>query len=113
MPANLGLAHLSNAFLIVSLLCYSLAVLAFAGDFAFGRRRGAGAGQEARARVPELVGAGGADGSTPGETPSAGPPAPPSASRSRPEPAAGRWVRAALAATTVGLVAHVLGVVTR
>ena len=111
MPANMGLAHLSNAFLIVALLCYSLAVLAFAGDFAFGRRRGAAAGRQARARVPELVGVGAADGSAPGDAAPAGPAAVGSASR--PEPAAGRWVRAALAATTVGLAAHVLGVITR
>jgi cytochrome c-type biogenesis protein CcsB len=113
MPANLGLAHLSNAFLIVALLCYSLAVLAFAGDFAFGRRRGAAGGRQARARVPALVGVGAADGSPPGDAAPGGAPAAPSAPRSRPEPAAGRWVRAALAATTVGLAAHLLGVITR
>ena len=96
MPANLGLAHLSNAFLIVALLCYSLAVLAFAGDFAFGRGRGAAAGRQARARVPELVGVGAADGSAPGDAAPADSSAPGSASRSRPEPAAGRWVRIAL-----------------
>jgi cytochrome c-type biogenesis protein CcsB len=111
MPANLGLAHLSNAFLIVALLCYSLAVLAFAGDFAFGRRRGAAAGRQARARVPELVGVGAADGA-PGDAAPADSPAPGSASRSRPEPAS-RWVRVALVATTVGLAAHVSGVITR
>jgi cytochrome c-type biogenesis protein CcsB len=112
MPANLGLAHLSNACLIVALLCYSLAVLAFAGDFAFGRRRGAAAGRQARARVPELVGVGATDGSAPGDAAPADSPAPGSASRSRPEPAS-RWIRAALVATTVGLAAHVLGVITR
>jgi cytochrome c-type biogenesis protein CcsB len=111
MPANLGLAHLSNAFLIVALLCYSLAVLAFAGDFAFGRRRGAAAGRQARARVPELVGVGAADGA-PADAAPADSPAPGSASRSRPEPAS-RWVRVALVATTVGLAAHVSGVITR
>jgi cytochrome c-type biogenesis protein CcsB len=119
MPANLGLAHLSNAFLIVALLCYSLAVLAFAGDFAFGRRRGAAAGRQARSRVPELVGVGAADSSVPGDADAAPPDSPASGSgsrsrsRSRPEPAAGPWVRAALVATTVGLAAHVLGVITR
>jgi len=117
MPANLGLAHLSNAFLIVALLCYSLAVLAFAGDFAFGRRRGAAAGRQARARVPELVGAGAADSSAPGDADAAAADSPASGtgsrSRSRHEPAAGPWVRAALVATTVGLTAHVLGVIIR
>jgi len=117
MPANLGLAHLSNAFLIVALLCYSLAVLAFAGDFAFGRLRGAAAGRQARARVPELVGAGAADSSAPGDADAAAADSPASGSgsrsRSRHEPAAGPWVRAALVATTVGLTAHVLGVIIR
>jgi cytochrome c-type biogenesis protein CcsB len=112
MPANLGLAHLSNAFLVVALLCYSLAVLAFAGDFAFGRRRGTAAGRQARARVPELVGVGAADGSR-GEDGAAGGDQPAPDSVARPKPDAGRWVRVALAATTVGLAAHVVGVITR
>ncbi len=112
MPANLGLAHLSNAFLVVALLCYSLAVLAFAGDFAFGRRRGTAAGRQARARVPELVGVGAADGSL-GEDGAAGGDQPAPDSVARPKPDAGRWVRVALAATTVGLAAHVVGVITR
>ncbi len=112
MPANLGLAHLSNAFLVVALLCYSFAVLAFAGDFAFGRRRGTAAGRQARARVPELVGVGAADGSLGEDGAAGGDQAAPDSVR-RPEPAAGRWVRAALAATAVGLAAHVIGVITR
>jgi cytochrome c-type biogenesis protein CcsB len=36
---NIGLGHISNDFLIAALLIYSLSVLAFAGDFAFGRPR--------------------------------------------------------------------------
>jgi cytochrome c-type biogenesis protein CcsB len=56
---------------------------------------------------------GAADGSAPGDAAPADSSAPGSASRSRPEPAAGRWVRTALTATTVGLAAHVLGVITR
>ncbi len=39
MPANIGMAHVSSDFMIVALLVYSLAVLAFAGDYAFGRPR--------------------------------------------------------------------------
>jgi cytochrome c-type biogenesis protein CcsB len=114
MPANLGLAQLSDGFLIATLLCYSLAVLAFAGDFAFGKRRGA-ALQQARARVPALVG-GGAGAA--GDRPADGPPAPglaaaegPAGARS--ESRAGAWVRVALAVTMAGVVAHVLGVITR
>jgi cytochrome c-type biogenesis protein CcsB len=125
MPANLGMAQLSNAFLVAALLCYSLAVLAFAGDYAFGRRRGAAAGTQARARVPELVGVGAADGSIAGDAATDGLPAPDSATGDGPanprsvsksvEPGTkpGRWVQAALAAVMVGLVAHVLGVITR
>jgi cytochrome c-type biogenesis protein CcsB len=108
MPANLGLAQLSNGFLLVALGGYSLAVLAFAGDFAFGRVRRSGA--MARSRVPALVGAGATADDDPagampppgrrpaGETALAGP---------------GRWVRAALVATSVGLAAHTTGVIIR
>ena len=39
MSVNLGLAQVSGDFLIAALVIYSLAVLAFAGDFAFGRPR--------------------------------------------------------------------------
>ena len=38
MPDNQGLSHLSDHFLIVAVVLYSLAVIAFAADFAFGRR---------------------------------------------------------------------------
>jgi cytochrome c-type biogenesis protein CcsB len=37
VPVNLGLAQLSNHFLICTVVLYSLALLAYAGDFAFGR----------------------------------------------------------------------------
>jgi cytochrome c-type biogenesis protein CcsB len=131
MPANLGLAQLSNAFLVAALLCYSLAVLAFAGDFAFGRRRGTAAAEQARARVPELVGVAAADAGVAGDAAADGSPAPvlgdgpvpprpvsdpvPAVSLSRPEPVpgAGRWVRVALVVTLAGVAAHVLGVITR
>jgi hypothetical protein len=36
---NLGLAQVSSDFLVAAIVIYSLAVLAFAGDFAFGRPR--------------------------------------------------------------------------
>ena len=51
MPVNVALGHVSNAFMIAALVIYSLSVVAFAGDFAFGRPR--------RADIsirPELVG---------------------------------------------------------
>src|SRR6266851_5213642 len=43
MPVNLALGHVSNGFLITALVIYSLSVVAFAGDFAFGRPRRAAA----------------------------------------------------------------------
>ncbi len=49
MPVNLTLGHVSNDFLIAALIIYSLAVVAFAGDFAFGRPRRAGSAARVQA----------------------------------------------------------------
>ena len=59
MPDNQGLSHLSDHFLIVAVVLYSLAVIAFAADFAFGRRSPvvSRAGAGVRHRVPAAVGA--------------------------------------------------------
>ena len=87
MPVNVALGHVSNAFLIAALVIYSLSVVAFAGDFAFGRPRRAAAarGEEARDRAAALAAVGAAGGPapaepgsvlTPGETT---PPSPPEA----------------------------------
>jgi cytochrome c-type biogenesis protein CcsB len=59
MPDNQGLSHLSDHFLIVAVVLYSLAVIAFAADFAFGRRSPvvSRAGAGLRNRVPAAVGA--------------------------------------------------------
>jgi cytochrome c-type biogenesis protein CcsB len=57
MPVNLALGHVSTGFMIAALMIYSLAVLAFAADFAFGRpKRGAVAGRT-QVRTLEKVGA--------------------------------------------------------
>jgi cytochrome c-type biogenesis protein CcsB len=119
VPVNIALGHVSNDFMIAALLIYSLAVLAFAGDFAFGRPQRAGAvasAQQARARTLASVGAAGA---------AAGPEAaaPGSAGPDRlPELAvppfrailqAGPWVRAAMALSAAGVVAQTVAVVTR
>ena len=56
MPDNQGLSHLSDHFLIVAVVLYSLAVIAFAADFAFGRRSTVVA--QAETGVPDLVPAG-------------------------------------------------------
>ena len=39
MPVNVGLAQLSDHFLLATVFFYALAVVAYAGDFAFGHRR--------------------------------------------------------------------------
>jgi cytochrome c-type biogenesis protein CcsB len=60
MPDNQGLSHLSDHFLIVAVVLYSLAVIAFAADFAFGRRSPVVTRAQAHApdRVPAGVAAG-------------------------------------------------------
>jgi len=63
MPVNVALGHVSNAFLIAALVIYSLSVVAFAGDFAFGRPRRAAAatrGQQAQDRAATLASVGAA-----------------------------------------------------
>src|ERR1700726_1550861 len=58
MPVNLALGHVSNDFLIAALVVYSLSVVAFAGDFAFGRPRRADATarvRQARERATALA----------------------------------------------------------
>jgi cytochrome c-type biogenesis protein CcsB len=149
MAVNQSLSHLSDQFLIISVALYSLAVLAFAAEFAFGRRAPA----TVAADVPELVpagvsagagdagatgaGEGAAGAGTPGAgatgagvagagTASAGtggagtPVAPPADGEARGLKRgaraglpAGPWVRAGLTVTSLGLVLHITGVVTR
>jgi cytochrome c-type biogenesis protein CcsB len=138
VPVNLALGHVSTDFLIAALVIYSLSVVAFAGDFAFGRpRRAASAatGQQARQRAGALASVGAAAAASAVPPASSAPPAssPPSAPAapsaprsaapdSMPEVAvpplraigqAGRWVQAALALSAVGVLAHVVAVVTR
>jgi cytochrome c-type biogenesis protein CcsB len=54
VPINTGLAHLSNGLLLTAVVIYAVAMLAFACDFAFGKKR---APDVARVRVRELVSA--------------------------------------------------------
>ena len=135
MPVNVALGHVSNAFLIAALVIYSLSVVAFAGDFAFGRpRRAAEAarGQQAQDRAAALAPVGAA--SAAGVPAPAGPgvPATPIPATTGGEPAdgagsmpelevpalraireAGRWVVAAVALAAVGAAAHTTAVITR
>ncbi len=139
MSVNQALAQVSGDFMIAALVIYSLAVLGFAGDFAFGRPRRAAATRGAAAeRVAELttVGAasaggtgsggpagastvaGGADGAGAGVAGSGGTGSVGTLPARR-QPvlrdiwAAGPWVRAAVALSAVGILAHVIAVVTR
>ena len=127
MPINEGLANLSHYAFVATVVAYALAVLAFAGDFAFGRqvlgqlkqagepaadlvavgasgtsRDLAATGQGPAGAVPAAAGGTGPDGPGP-----AGPGAGPGAR------AMGRWVQVALVLTALGLGAHILGVVSR
>jgi cytochrome c-type biogenesis protein CcsB len=142
MPVNLALGHASNDFLIVALVIYSLSVVAFAGDFAFGRPRRAessGRVQQAQQRAAALatVGAAGrtapaapagdgdATGAAAGSASGSGSGSDSTDSistDSMPEVAlpplrairaAGRWVQAAVVLSGAGVVAHTVAVVTR
>jgi cytochrome c-type biogenesis protein CcsB len=129
MPVNVALGHVSNAFLIAALVIYSLSVVAFAGDFAFGRPRRAAAaasGQQARDRATALASVGAAAaGSAPAEpeVPAAtagGEPVDDAGSMPELEvPAlraireAGRWVVAAVALAAIGAAAHTTAVIAR
>jgi cytochrome c-type biogenesis protein CcsB len=129
MSVNLGFAQASNDFLIAALLIYSVAVLAFAGDYAFGRpRRTAAAKAAAVPATAQLatVGVGAASGSAggavAGPAESAGQAVPPGGTGKVPAPRtgamkamweAGPWVRAAVTFSALGMVAHLVAVVTR
>jgi cytochrome c-type biogenesis protein CcsB len=119
MPDNQGLSHLSDHFLIVAVVLYSLAVIAFAADFAFGRRSPvvSRAGAGVRHRVPAAVGAGaGAVASGAGDGGAAGGSAVAGVAggqRGRTDVPPGRLVRIALILTTAGVALHLTGVVTR
>ena len=167
MSVNVGLAQVSGDFLVAAIVIYSLAVLGFAGDFAFGRPRRAAdavagladataaaaaetaeaddsaeaveAADAAAERAAELAAVGvagarraagaggaGADGGLAGPSPAA-----PSARGAggaggtlpalpaRQVPAlraiweAGPWVRAAVGFSALGILLHVVAVVTR
>jgi cytochrome c-type biogenesis protein CcsB len=127
MGTNVGLASVSSDFMIAALLIYSLAVLAFAGDFAFGRpRRVADAAvRKESARVAELavVGAAASASDSPGRPSAASPgdtaPAPGTVLPPRRVPLlreireSGPWVSAAVALSMLGVTAHLIAVVTR
>jgi cytochrome c-type biogenesis protein CcsB len=122
---DIGFAQASNDFLIAALLIYSLGVLAFAGDYAFGRPRRAAAAKAAAPATAQLatVGAGPAGAGPVAESAqSADPAIPPGGGGTRATPpvgaframwGAGPWVRAAVTFSTLGMLAHLVAVVTR
>ena len=125
MSVNLGFAQASNDFLIAALLIYSLAVLAFAGDYAFGRPRRAAATKAAAPAVAQLatVGAGAAAGAGPANSTADAPVEPvraeapalptPRAGAFRSMWEAGPWIRVAVTLSALGILAHTIAVVTR
>jgi cytochrome c-type biogenesis protein CcsB len=114
VPVNLALGHISNVFMIVALVVYSMSVVGYAGDFAFGRPRRADVAGRARQAQPAMAAVG-----APAPGVSDGPPR---VNESMPEPAvpalrairdAGPWVRSAIALNAVAVLAHAVAVVTR
>jgi cytochrome c-type biogenesis protein CcsB len=131
VSVNLGFAHASNDFLIAALLIYSLAVIAFAGDYAFGRpRRTVTEKAVAVPAAAQLATVGAGAVGTAGAGPS-GAGTDPAESRPTAAPggggiaparrtgvfrsywSAGPWIRAGVALSAVGMAAHVVAVVTR
>jgi cytochrome c-type biogenesis protein CcsB len=123
MPVNLGFATASSDSLIAALLIYSLAVLAFAGDYAFGRPRRKEAKAAAAPAAAQLVtvgagASGGVSAGPPGTAEVSDPPAAaevlaPRTGAVRAIWEAGPWVRAAVTLSLLGTFAHVVSVVTR
>ena len=128
MAVNQGLSHLSDHFLMVTLVLYFLAVLAFAADFAFGKRssaepaegRGAGTGHRGRGRCRGgRCGRRGRRRRRPARPDLGSAKASGGARAARPRPSrpslrdASFWVRAGLALTVLGVIAHIAGVVSR
>jgi cytochrome c-type biogenesis protein CcsB len=130
MSVNQGLAQISSDFMIAALLIYSLAVLAFAGDFAFGRPRRAATAKSAVAeRAPQLAtvsaGAGAAAGgaedvpAAPSGPAGSGPAGVADSLPQRREPVlqairnAGSWIRAAATLSVAGVAAHLTAVTLR
>jgi cytochrome c-type biogenesis protein CcsB len=119
VSVNQSMATLSGDFLIAALLIYSASVIAFAGDFAFGRPRRAAARAvtpaDAAIKERELATVG-ADLPAPAAVAPPAPPAPPAMPRLGPLAAigaAGGWVRAGVVLSALGAAAHLVAVVAR
>jgi cytochrome c-type biogenesis protein CcsB len=120
VSVNQGMATISGDFLMAALLIYSLAVVAFAGDFAFGRPRRAVVSPVVTKRVARLATVGGGtvdDQAAAPEAPAVAGPAdylpPGRVSAWQSIIQAGKWVGAAMALSIVGVTMQVIAVVTR
>jgi cytochrome c-type biogenesis protein CcsB len=134
------MAHVSSDFMITALLVYSLAVLAFAGDYAFGRPRriAARAAVPAAERAAELASVGASAGAgaasvtgaaagsltvgAPGDGSPVGPAGGGDGAAGVPSRrmgafrsiwAAGPWIRGAAMLSAAGMIAHLIAVTTR
>jgi cytochrome c-type biogenesis protein CcsB len=128
MPVNTGLADVSNDFLLAAVVIYALAMLAFACDFAFGKKP-VKAAAAAQVPAPALVGAAAGSGESSasnvpasnvpasnvpiGNVPAGDGPAGGTAVATTGRAPVGRWVAIAVALVCLGLTAHVTGVVLR
>jgi cytochrome c-type biogenesis protein CcsB len=118
MSVNLGFAQASSDFITAALLIYSLAVLAFAGDFAFGQPRRKAVAKAAAPAVAQLATVGAGSSGLTDESAEPAPPAPPARPvkpvgvfRSMWE--AGPWVRFAVSLSALGMLCHLIAIVTR
>ena len=131
MPIDTTLAGLSNGLLLAAVLLYALAMLCYAGDFAFARHRvlaGLTDAAVASTAVPEVAvpslvaaGAGGPAvpvtvGASDAATPVPAATAPPPGARGGEQASRwpeGLWLRVAFGLTCVGVTAHVLAILAR
>jgi len=136
MHINVSLADLSNGLLLSTLFLYALAMLCYACDFAFARKRVLAGLSEPEPAVPELVGAGASSGAGAGVgTARLSTGAPPASAHTATMPGSGLagagsdgfglddapasrwpsgfWMRLAFGLTCTGLVLHVFAILSR
>jgi cytochrome c-type biogenesis protein CcsB len=117
MAINIGMAHLSDSLFTTAIATYSVAMIGYAGEYAFGRRGRVGESAQpavstAAVGARVLVNAGGSsDSAAPVATPvgPAGPPVVPV----QPNTAASRFGRAAVVITIIGALLHLCSIAIR
>ncbi|HSY15810.1 MAG TPA: c-type cytochrome biogenesis protein CcsB [Jatrophihabitantaceae bacterium] len=113
---NSGMAHLSDALFTTAIATYSVGIVGYAGEYAFGRRGRVAESAAVAVDQRVLVGAGGpnVDASAVSRPPVSGPPAgvaavPPSSRRS----AGDRFGRFAIVVTIIGVLIHLTSITIR